>query len=398
MVQQVWNDKGLPDGTINKEVTNEFAKRLYKGVEKGYGKKIQQVDYDSPDFNMLAALQRNCWQFSAAKNYTQLRELSNALLDDNGKLRTFKEFEKAAKAINEEQVKYRLKAEYNLAVAGGQMARKWIEFDDDAMLQFKAVIDGRTTELCARLHNTTLPKEHPFWKTYYPPNHWGCRSNVIQVYGRAATKEDNIESADIPQMFRVNLAQGDLIFPKEHPYYIDQPKEVVGFGDTAFAQMQNRIGNKGKVFVNNMTINPAKKQDVNHLEEVMMKEKAADALADYFDTTIWLNPEMPTPDKDMRYSTYFSGVKPFKQPDYFFFDHHWELESYDKNFKYGKISNMLKNGAEQSDRIILKLKNKANIDEVIKRAKGSLEKSTKHLVNVKQVLLLDVNNKVYPIK
>lgn len=226
MVQQVWQDKGLPDGTINKEVTNEFAKRLYKGVEKGYGKQLTKVDYDSPDFNMLAALQRNCWQFSAAKNYTQLRELGNALLDDNGKLRTYKEFEKAALAINNKHVKKHLKAEYNLAVAGGQMAGKWAEFDDNAMLQFDAVIDGRTTALCARLHGTTLPKEHPFWKTYYPPNHWGCRSNVIQVYGMAATKDDNIESADIPKMFQTNLGEKGLVFPANHSYFKDIPNNV----------------------------------------------------------------------------------------------------------------------------------------------------------------------------
>ncbi|MBS1640647.1 MAG: hypothetical protein JSR12_11375 [Bacteroidetes bacterium] len=59
---------------------------------------------------------------------------------------------------------------------------------------------------------------------------------------------------------------------------------------------------------------------------------------------------------------------------------------------------MLQNGADQSDRIILKLKHKANIEEVIKRAIGSINKSTKHLINVKQVLLLDKYNNVYVIK
>lgn len=32
MVQQIWNDKAMPQGLINKEVTTEFAKQLWQGV------------------------------------------------------------------------------------------------------------------------------------------------------------------------------------------------------------------------------------------------------------------------------------------------------------------------------------------------------------------------------
>ena len=132
------------------------------------------------------------------------------------------------------------------------MAGKWQGFDEDAMLQFDAVRDGRTTELCARLHGTTLPKSHSFWKTYYPPNHFNCRSTVRQVYGRAATKENDVPSADIPKMFQTNLGDDGLIFPENHAYFIGLPDNVNT--TTALRTSMRELANKrvvGKIIAVN---------------------------------------------------------------------------------------------------------------------------------------------------
>ena len=59
---------------------------------------------------------------------------------------------------------------------------------------------------------------------------------------------------------------------------------------------------------------------------------------------------------------------------------------------------MLHKAAEQSDRIIMKLKNKVDINDVIRRTKGSLAASEKHLKQVKEVIIVDVDNNVHVIK
>jgi len=125
------------------------------------------------------------------------------------------------------------------------MASKWVGFDEDAMLEFDAVMDGRTTEKCASLNGTRLPKSHPFWNTYYPPNHFNCRSTVRQVYSGKATAADNIPSANIPPMFKVNLAKEQLAFPPDSAYYEGLPNYIVGFSNKLLLQnMQKEVIDK----------------------------------------------------------------------------------------------------------------------------------------------------------
>lgn len=236
LMQQVWDNKGLPEGLINKEVTRDFAKHLWTGVSEGYGSKAIEfnagkIDWETPDANMLASLQKNTWQFSAAKNYTQMRELSNALIGADGKLRTFREFKEVAFGINEKHINQWLKSEYELAVAGSQMAGKWVDIEKNIdtlpLLEFDAVMDNRTTIICSPLNGTLLPVSDPFWSKYYPPNHWGCRSTTRQRAGGKVTPHHQLPHADIAPMFQTNLAKEGLIFPKQHPYFIDAPKEVL---------------------------------------------------------------------------------------------------------------------------------------------------------------------------
>lgn len=229
MLYNIWHLQGT-DGNIDETVTRFFADRIWKGVVKGYGFDLPAVEFDSPDYQMLEAIKKNVWQFSAAKNFQQLRELSNALIGEDGLLKTFDQFKEAAKLINEKFMKTWLRTEYDLAIAGGQMAGKWVQIQKNAsalpLLRFEAIIDSQTTELCASLHGTMLPIDHAFWRRFYPPNHFNCRSTVSQHPSGTVTEESKIPSAEIPKMFQTNLGQQGLIFPADHPYFIGIPDDV----------------------------------------------------------------------------------------------------------------------------------------------------------------------------
>lgn len=231
MAATLWQEQRLPDGLISRTLVKAVADLFYGEIEKAFNGPLESFDYDTNDYQMIRSLRENVWQFSAAKNYTQLRELGNALVNSEGRLRTFSEFMAEALVINDRQIKQWLKAEYDLAVAGAQMSAKWNDITKNEqlfpILEFDATIDGNTTELCRSLDGTRLPVNHPFWQTYYPPNHFGCRSTVRQLRaGSQVTSPGKIPTADIPEMFRTNLGQRGLIFPKDHPYFIGLPEEV----------------------------------------------------------------------------------------------------------------------------------------------------------------------------
>lgn len=230
MVRDVWKKKGMPYN-VNKAVTGAFANHLWEAVTEGFGKGLDGLDYDTPDYTMLANLRANVYHFSAAKNYQQLKALTTALIGDDGRLRSFADFKAAAFDINDTHVNQWLKTEYDTAVGSAQMASKWVEIIKNkstlTILEMDVVLDKQTSDICRPLHGIRKKIEDPFWLTYYPPNHFRCRSTVRQRSGSYTTPDSKIEQVDIPAMFRTNLAQNGLVFPEKHPYYIDAPAEVL---------------------------------------------------------------------------------------------------------------------------------------------------------------------------
>lgn len=229
MLHDIYRLQGT-DGTIDQAVTKYFADKLWSGVTESFGADLGDLVYDTPDYKMLASIKENVWHFSAAKNYQQLRELSDALLNENGELRTFEEFRAASKIVNDKFMKRWLKTEYDLAVAGGQMASKWADIVKNAetlkLIQFDVVMDGNTTDICRSLHGVTVPFTHPIVKRYYPPNHFNCRTTVRSLASGAITPDDKIVLPEIPAMFRTNLAQQGLVFPEGHAYFVGLPDAI----------------------------------------------------------------------------------------------------------------------------------------------------------------------------
>lgn len=228
LIKEIFGDKGIPE-TIDKNITSYFTERLWQGIAKGYGSNIVNVDYNTPDYDMLASLQRDVVHFSAAKDYSMRRAMANELIDDDGKLRTYTEFRNAAFEIANEHTVHHLQAEYDLSVNAAQMSAKWKRILEDIdtfpLLQFDAVIDNHTTKICFSLNGVVRPVDDPFWGEYYPPNHFGCRSTVRQLDDGDITPSGDIVYPDkVPPMFKINLAKKGLAYPPDHPYYNGLPE------------------------------------------------------------------------------------------------------------------------------------------------------------------------------
>lgn len=216
---------------LDKQLTEFFASEFWKAVEQGYGLKLDEVDFDSPDHEMLKKLEQSVYQFAAAKNYAQLKAISQALLDEQGKLRTFAAFRQAAAEINNEFVNQWLRAEYNFATASAQMASRWQQIQADKqilpLLRYDTVGDERVRQEHQELDDVTLPVDDPFWDEYYPPNGWNCRCDVQQLSSGRITDKSKITLPEkMPEMFRYNSGKRGIAFPPGHPYYDGLPGDV----------------------------------------------------------------------------------------------------------------------------------------------------------------------------
>ena len=64
---------------------------------------------------------------------------------------------------------------------------RYAEFTDPALggfvtaLQYSAILDDRTTEICQALNGGTWAEDSDVWDQYRPPNHYNCRSVLIPI-------------------------------------------------------------------------------------------------------------------------------------------------------------------------------------------------------------------------
>ena len=184
-----------------------YAEKFWNAVQEGYGKGFADVQIGDTDYNTLAHLRKNVYHFSAAKNHAELKAITSKVVTDGGKVRTWAQFRKEAAKVTSVFRGSWMEAEYELAVAGGQMAGKWQEFKrtgDDTMLRYSTVKDARVSDICKPLEGVTKPINDAFWNTYYPPNHFRCRCDVDRIpYNTEGTPADKTPAPEIPKTFPV---------------------------------------------------------------------------------------------------------------------------------------------------------------------------------------------------
>lgn len=232
MLEDIYHGR-IAKGDIDPQLTKLTAEILWDATTGGYGRDFPTANYDSPDWNMLKNLQNNVYSFSAAKDFKMLEELTGLLVQDNV-LVSFSDFKKAASKITQQYNTNWLQTEYNLAVAGGQSASKWVDIQKSKgaipLLSYETVGDSRVREQHRLLDGVIKPVNDDFWNKYYPPNGWGCRCTTRQLRSGSVTLDSLISYPEVPKMFQTNLAKHGLVFPAGHSYWDGVPNSILEQG------------------------------------------------------------------------------------------------------------------------------------------------------------------------
>lgn len=215
-------------GDIDPELFNLVAAELWRGVQKGYGVKLDSAK--GSEIGMLKALRTDVYIFSGFKNYHFLRAATDLLIDtENNRIRTFDLFRSEILKLNSTYNINFLRTEYNYAVASAQMAHKWQDIVDNKgalpLLKYETVGDARVRAAHAALDGVVKPVDDPFWDHYMPPNSWNCRCTVRQLDAGEITQTEPDKLPQLTEMFRINSGKQAVVFPRNHPYYKVDPAD-----------------------------------------------------------------------------------------------------------------------------------------------------------------------------
>ena len=220
-IKKVYRGK-LAAGMADAPLFKANADTVWSAVKASLPKPSPET-YGSAAHILALEMKENVNVAMAFKNHHNILELHSALIDANGKVRSFREFQTEARPLmNAYNVNY-LKAEYEYAVAAGQQAVAWSRLSEADLISYSTVGDNRVRQEHALLDGTTLPPSDPFWDTYYPPNGWRCRCKTIAKDGDATIKQPE-GLPDLQPFFRNNVGKTAKVFPESHPYFNIEPR------------------------------------------------------------------------------------------------------------------------------------------------------------------------------
>jgi len=214
-------DRRTKRGDLHADIWAANARALWQAAAKPLG--VRAGYRTSTDDETAAALRQNLYVFAAFKNHHNVADMVDLLTDANGNARSFNDFRRLARHINQDYNGSWLLAEYNAAMANAQAAARWhdIERDKDAlpMLRYVTAGDERVRRAHQLLDGVTLPVDDPFWNEYFPPLSWNCRCDVQQVVGPMQRPTLLPDDREVPPVFRNNPGKTGKVFTLDHPYF-----------------------------------------------------------------------------------------------------------------------------------------------------------------------------------
>lgn len=176
-IKELYSDKVKQSELVNADLFTASYTRLERGITR----ELLQVK----DTEFYDQFMTNTAVFSAFKNHKQTADIVSLLNDDQGKLRSFREFKKLALQVSEKYNEQWLQTEYNTAVRAARSAANFKQYQKTAHLypNLEYVLSTASHRRVSHegYAGTILPIEHPWWKTHMPPSDWNCQCSVRQT-------------------------------------------------------------------------------------------------------------------------------------------------------------------------------------------------------------------------
>lgn len=139
----------------------------------------------------VEAIRKHAFTISKVTNADVLQMIHNELVKAMKDGKTYADFKKNLDPLlkdkgyirKEDGSAWRLDTIYRNNMQSAYMAGRYKEqmnvADEFPYMEFVAIMDDSTTDICSDADGVILPSNHPFWKTRYPMLHHNCRSRVV---------------------------------------------------------------------------------------------------------------------------------------------------------------------------------------------------------------------------
>jgi hypothetical protein len=366
-----------PDTLIQKELFDYTYRMLEKGITQVYG----NLEYNDKQFEFTQRLKRNAARFAGYKSAWQTAQLKSAKPEAYAK-------------INKAYNNLWMRSEYVHTVRSARTAQNYRKYLEDAdIYPYLEYMPSKSAEPRAdhkKLYGIIKPIEDSFWDTYMPPIDWGCKCSVAQRRRDTGSAELPDDAPKSPAAMRNNPGKKGELFTDGHPMIKklsnEKRQEIDKYVVSEIAKpiLIKEYKDGGKYFENAL-IN----KGANDYKDLSI-------VADSFANQGYKAEILPNlHNSDIFYKYLFEGAYPNKNPDLKINGNFYEFESWDKKTEWNKnkISNMLKKGLKQSDRIIIDVSKGYYTENYIhKIAMDMIDSGTK----ISEVWILD-NNKIIKI-
>lgn len=210
-----------------KEIEPTAWREVLRILNEGAVEGLSQSSFRDYEQNFLRNIRHSNEVFSAFKVHSWGSLMQERLLDEEGKLRPFKEWKKLVAPISNHHVGSWLKTEYDTAIIRAHQASQWQEFVANKDIFPNLRWMPTTSPSPEVLHKgfadrkLTKPVNDPFWEVHHPGNRWNCKCSLNATDDPATEDIDDDIDTKKPTAQRgleKNPKDGQL-FSDKHPYF-----------------------------------------------------------------------------------------------------------------------------------------------------------------------------------
>lgn len=209
-------------------VEDEIYPELYEAARDTFRRAMEEgypmEETEDADRLFHEALKNDADVFAAFRTHRMQNDIASQLLDEDGRLKEFRQFREDAESVIGTYNNHWLRTEYDTAVLRARYAADWKRFSRNADILPNLKWMPTTSADPDVFHmeywriGLTLPKTHPFWKNHHPHDRWGCKCDLEETDDPVTGIIPEVDYKPSPGLEN-NPGLEPELFSHTHPYY-----------------------------------------------------------------------------------------------------------------------------------------------------------------------------------